>query len=186
LTLPSGVNPEGTVLVTGGTGVLGGVVARHVVRVWGVRRLVLVSRRGVDAPGAGVLVRELEGLGASVSVVACDVSDRGALEGVLAGVPVEHPLTGVVHAAGVLVDGTVASLSAGGVDAVLGPKVDAAFHLDELTSGCDVAAFVLFSSAAASFGGAGQGGYAAANAALDGLAWRRRAAGLPAVSLGWG
>ncbi|MFI6423047.1 SDR family NAD(P)-dependent oxidoreductase, partial [Streptomyces sp. NPDC050842] len=188
LTMPSGLDPDGTVLLTGGTGALGGIVARHVVSEWGVRRLLLVSRRGPDAPGATELVTELEGLGAVVSVVACDVADREALTGVLAGIPAEHPLTAVVHTAGVLSDGTLPSMTTQDVEHVLRPKVDAAFLLDELTStsAYDLAAFVMFSSAAAVFGGAGQGAYAAANATLDALASRRRAAGLPALSLGWG
>ncbi|MER5711311.1 type I polyketide synthase [Streptomyces sp. NPDC002122] len=184
----SALDPEGTVLVTGGTGGLGGVVARHVVSEWGVRRLLLVSRRGTDAPGAAELVTELEGLGAVVSVAACDVADRESMTALLAGVPAEHPLTAVVHTAGVLSDGTVPSTTAADVEHVLRPKVDAAFLLDELTSASetDLAAFVMFSSAAAAFGGAGQGAYAAANATLDALAWRRQASGLPALSLGWG
>ncbi|RSS55942.1 SDR family NAD(P)-dependent oxidoreductase [Streptomyces sp. WAC01280] len=186
LTMPSGLDPEGTVLVTGGTGALGGIVARHVVNEWGVRRLLLVSRRGPDAPGAAELVAGLEALGAEVSVAACDVADRDSLTGLLAGVPAGHPLTAVVHTAGVLSDGTVPSMTTADVEHVLRPKVDAAFLLDELTSASDLAAFVMFSSAAAVFGGAGQGAYAAANAALDALAFRRRAAGLPALSLGWG
>ncbi|WP_185909372.1 SDR family NAD(P)-dependent oxidoreductase [Streptomyces sp. WAC01280] len=184
----SALDPEGTVLVTGGTGGLGGVVARHVVSEWGVRRLLLVSRRGTDAPGAAELVTELEDLGAVVSVAACDVADRESMTALLAGVPAEHPLTAVVHTAGVLSDGTVPSTTAADVAHVLRPKVDAAFLLDELTSASetDLAAFVMFSSAAAAFGGAGQGAYAAANATLDALAWRRQASGLPALSLGWG
>ncbi|MEU7540086.1 SDR family NAD(P)-dependent oxidoreductase, partial [Streptomyces narbonensis] len=188
LTMPSGLAPEGTVLLTGGTGALGGIVARHVVREWGVRRLLLVSRRGPDAPGAGDLVSELEALGAEVSVAAADVADRTALTALLDTIPAEHPLTAVIHTAGVLSDGTLPSMTAQDVEHVLRPKVDAAFLLDELTSTPthDLAAFIMFSSAAAVFGGAGQGAYAAANATLDALAWRRRAAGLPALSLGWG
>ncbi|MFD7694033.1 SDR family NAD(P)-dependent oxidoreductase [Streptomyces sp. NPDC059805] len=179
-------NPDGTVLVTGGTGGLGGLAARHLVAVHGVRRLVLVGRRGVAAPGAGELVAELEGLGAEVSVVACDVSDRAALAGVLAGVPAAFPLTGVVHAAGVLDDGVVASLSAERLEAVLRAKADTAWHLHELTRDRDLAFFCMFSSAAGTVAPGGQGTYAAANTFLDALADHRRAAGLPGQSLVWG
>ncbi|MEV8480167.1 type I polyketide synthase, partial [Streptomyces sp. NPDC051173] len=179
-------DPEGTVLLTGATGTLGTLVARHLVVRHGVRHLLLVSRRGLEAASAPELAAELTALGASVTVAACDTSDRAALEELLAGVPAEHPLTGVVHAAGVLDDGVVESLTPEQIDAVLRPKVDAALHLHELTRGLDLSAFVLFSSAAGTFGGAGQGNYAAANAFVDALAAHRRADGLPAVSLGWG
>nr|WP_325114272.1 SDR family NAD(P)-dependent oxidoreductase [Streptomyces sp. GMR22] len=177
---------EGTVLVTGATGTLGGLVARHLVAECGVRHLVLLSRRGREATGAVELEAELVGLGASVAVVACDVADREALAGVLARIPADRPLRGVVHAAGVLDDGVVQSLTPERLDTVLRPKVDAAVHLDELTRDLDLSAFVMFSSAAATFGAAGQGNYAAANMFLDALAARRRARGLAGVSLAWG
>uniref|UniRef100_UPI00117E8F2E type I polyketide synthase n=1 Tax=Streptomyces sp. JHA26 TaxID=1917143 RepID=UPI00117E8F2E len=179
-------NPEGTVLLTGATGTLGALVARHLVTEHGIRHLLLVSRRGRAAAGAEELVAELTDLGASVTVEACDAADRPALAELLASVPTEHPLTAVVHAAGVLDDGVVTSLTPDQIDTVLRPKVDAAFHLHELTSDLNLSAFVLFSSAAGTFGGAGQGNYAAANAFVDALAAHRRAQGLPAVSLGWG
>ncbi|WP_019075974.1 type I polyketide synthase [Streptomyces hokutonensis] len=182
----SEVGGDGSVLVTGGTGLLGGFVARHVVVRHGVRSVVLVSRRGDAAPGAAELAAELEGLGARVTFVAADVSRREEVERVLGAVPVEFPLRGVVHAAGALDDGVVASLSEERLGSVFGPKADTAWHLHELTEGLGLVAFVLFSSGAGVFGSAGQANYAAANGYLDGLAVRRRAAGLPGVSLAWG
>uniref|UniRef100_UPI000CD257DD type I polyketide synthase n=1 Tax=Amycolatopsis sp. CA-126428 TaxID=2073158 RepID=UPI000CD257DD len=174
---PAVFSPEGTVLLTGGTGSLGGLVARHLVARHGVRRLVLASRRGVAAED---LLTELTEQGTDVSVVACDVSDRDQVAALLA----EHRPTGIVHLAGLLDDGVIGALTRERLAEVFAPKVDAVRHLDELTGELD--AFVVFSSAAALMGSAGQGNYAAANAFLDGLMAARRAAGLPGVSLAWG
>ncbi|MGI5336449.1 SDR family NAD(P)-dependent oxidoreductase [Streptomyces sp. CA-181903] len=186
LTMPDALDPSGTVLITGGTGVLGGLVARDLAARHGVRHLLLLGRRGADAPGVAELVEELRESGTEATVAACDAADRDALAAVLAAIPADRPLTGVVHAAGVLDDAVVTALTPAQVDAVLRPKVRAAWNLHELTRDTPLGAFVLFSSAAATLGGPGQGNYAAANAFLDALARRRRADGLPGLAVAWG
>ncbi|MFI7002082.1 type I polyketide synthase [Nocardia sp. NPDC050175] len=180
------LDPDGTVLITGGTGTLGGLFARHLVATHRVRHLMLAGRRGADAPGVGELVGTLQDLGAEVTVVRCDTGDRDSVAATLAAVPAEHPLTAVLHAAGTLDDALLESLTAEQVAAVMTPKATGALHLDELTRDHDLAAFVLFSSCAATFGTAGQANYAAANALLDGLAQRRRSRGQAATTLAWG
>ncbi|MEV5839851.1 SDR family NAD(P)-dependent oxidoreductase [Nocardia sp. NPDC052112] len=186
LTVPPRWNPMGTVLVTGGTGGLGAVVARHLVGERGVRRLLLVSRRGPAAEGATELIAELTAHGADVDIVAADVSDPVAIAALLAAIPDAHPLTAVVHTAGVIDDGMFDSMTAEQVATVFGPKVFAAHHLHEATKDLDLAAFVLYSSIAGVLGGPGQANYAAANAYLDALARHRHHVGLPATALVWG
>jgi malonyl CoA-acyl carrier protein transacylase/NADP-dependent 3-hydroxy acid dehydrogenase YdfG/acyl carrier protein len=176
----------GTVLITGGTGTLGRLVARHLVTTGGATHLLLTGRQGPAAPGAAELRAELTELGAQVNIAACDAAEAGALAALLAQIPAEHPLSCVIHAAGVLADGTVETLSADQVDAVLRPKADAAWNLHELTADAAPAAFIMFSSAAGVLGAPGQANYAAANGFLDGLAAYRRARELPATSLAWG
>nr|CUW01173.1 Type I polyketide synthase [Streptomyces caniferus] len=186
LTMPAALDPAGTVLITGGTGGLGALVARHLVAEHGVRHLMLAGRRGPDAPGADTLHDELSALGAQITVTACDTTDRVALRALLDRVPKEHPLTAVVHTAGVLDDTVVTALTPQRLRAVLRPKTDALAHLHALTRDEDLAAFVVFSSTAGVFGSPGQANYAAANAFCDTFAAERRAAGLPATSLAWG
>ncbi|MEY9860421.1 acyl transferase domain-containing protein [Catenulispora sp. GAS73] len=183
------LDPEGTVLITGASGMLGALFARHLVRHHGIRHLLLLSRSGAAGPGVAELVEQLERDGGRVTLAACDAADREALAVVLDAVPAAHPLTAVLHAAGVLDDAVAASLTADQLDRVLRPKIDAAWHLHELTTRPDrppLAAFVLFSSAVAVLGNAGQANYAAGNAFLDALATNRRYLGQCALSLGWG
>jgi NAD(P)-dependent dehydrogenase (short-subunit alcohol dehydrogenase family) len=173
-------------LITGATGGLGSLLARHLAEAHGARHLLLLSRSGEEAEGAKELRDELESLGASVSIAACDVAERAQLQAQLASIPAEHPLGAVIHAAGALDDGIIESLDAERLQRVFAPKALAAQHLHELTEGADLSAFVLFSSAAGVLGAPGQGNYAAANAFLDGLAQQRSQEGLPASSIAWG
>jgi polyketide synthase 7 len=188
LTMPDGPGglAAGTALITGGTGMAGAALARHLVDRYRIPHVMLVSRSGEQADGVSGLVAELRDAGALVSVVACDVGDRDALAGLLDQVPAHYPLRGVFHAAGVLDDAVIASLDTTRVDTVLRAKVDGAWNLHELTQDLNLSAFVLFSSMAGIVGAPGQGNYAAANSVLDGLAAYRRARGLPGLSVAWG
>ncbi|MET9888051.1 type I polyketide synthase, partial [Streptomyces sp. NPDC006430] len=180
------VDPQGTVLITGGTGGIGAHLARHLVTEHGVRHLLLTSRRGPSAEGAAELGAELTELGAQVTIEACDVSDARAVAGLLAGIPSGHPLTGVVHAAGTGDNGLIATMDADRLDAVLAPKADAAWVLHEQTRDLPLTLFTLISSAGGLTLAAGQANYAAANTFLDALAVHRHAQGLPAQSLAYG
>ncbi|MER5782846.1 SDR family NAD(P)-dependent oxidoreductase [Streptomyces mobaraensis] len=186
LEIPAGLEPEGTVLITGGTGVLGGAVAEHLVRTWGVRHLILAGRHGAEAPGASELVAKLRELGGSASVVAADVSDPESVAELIGSVDPAHPLTGVVHAAGVLDDAVVTAQTPASLARVWAGKAAAAHHLHEATRQLRLGLFAVFSSAAATLGSPGQANYAAANAYCDALVQHRRAAGLPGLSIGWG
>jgi NADPH:quinone reductase-like Zn-dependent oxidoreductase/NADP-dependent 3-hydroxy acid dehydrogenase YdfG/acyl carrier protein len=176
----------GTVVITGGTGMAASAVAAHLVTRYGVAHVVLVSRSGADAEGASELVDQLADAGTQVSVVACDVADRDAVAALVAGLDPRYPLKGVFHAAGVLDDGLIESLTPERLDAVLRAKVDGAWNLHELTADRDLSAFVMFSSMAGIVGSPGQGNYAAANSFLDGLAAYRRAQGFAGLSVAWG
>jgi acyl transferase domain-containing protein/acyl carrier protein len=176
---------QGTVLLSGGFGALGLLVARWLAQ-QGVSHLVLTGRRGLSSPGAAEAVAELEALGTRVTVAAVDVADREALRAAIEAIPAELPLRGVIHAAGVLDDGVLADQDAERFARVLSPKVMGAWNLHELTAGCDLAFFVMFSSLSGMLGAAGQANYAAANTFLDALAAQRRANGLAGQSLAWG
>jgi acyl transferase domain-containing protein/NADPH:quinone reductase-like Zn-dependent oxidoreductase/acyl carrier protein len=186
LRVPRAFDPDRTVLVTGATGGLGSLLARHLVEAHGVRHLLLLSRAGAGAEGAGELRSELEELGAEPRIEACDVADRERLGELIGSIDPAHPLGAVVHAAGVVEDGLVETMEAAQLERVLAPKLDGAWNLHELTAELDLSTFVTFSSLAATIGGPGQGNYAAANLALDALAARRQAAGLAGTSIAWG
>ncbi|MGW2332202.1 SDR family NAD(P)-dependent oxidoreductase, partial [Streptomyces sp. NPDC001700] len=186
LDVPAPVDPEGTVLITGGTGTLGGQVAEHLVRTWGVRHLLLASRSGPEAPGAKELAIRLAELGAEVRVAAADVADPDAVNDLVAGVDPAHPLTGVIHAAGVLDDAMLPAQSPERLARVWAAKATAAANLHAATARLRLGTFVMFSSFASDLGTPSQSNYAAANAFCDALATHRQAAGLPGLSVAWG
>jgi acyl transferase domain-containing protein/NADPH:quinone reductase-like Zn-dependent oxidoreductase/aryl carrier-like protein len=186
LTIPAPLNPDGTILITGGTGTLGALTARHLITRHGARNLILASRSGPAGERAQDLQAQLSALGASITVTACDVSDADAVAALISGIPAGHPLTAIVHTAGAVQDATFPTLTADHLNAVLRPKSDAAWHLHQHSAALDLSAFVLFSSIAGTLGTPGQANYAAANTALDALACQRGIAGLPATSVAWG
>jgi malonyl CoA-acyl carrier protein transacylase/NADP-dependent 3-hydroxy acid dehydrogenase YdfG/acyl carrier protein len=183
---PAAIDPDRSVLISGATGTLGALIARHLVESHGARHLLLTSRSGPAAEGAAELAEELEGLGASVRIEACDVASRAQVEALVASIGPQHPLGAVVHAAGVIEDGLASTMDPEQLDRVLAPKVDGAWNLHELSKQADLTAFVMFSSLTGTIGGPGQGNYAAANVFMDALAEQRQVAGLAATSIAWG
>ncbi|GAB3799131.1 SDR family NAD(P)-dependent oxidoreductase [Micromonospora zhanjiangensis] len=186
LTLPAPLDPEGTVLVTGATGTLAGHLIDHLVTRHGVRHLLLAGRQGPHHPRAAELTARLEGLGARVTLAACDTGDPADLTRLLSMVDPAHPLTTVVHTAGALADATLDALTEHHLQTALRGKAEGAWHLHTAIRNHPVTQFLMFSSAAGTLGNAGQANYAAANAYLDALAQHRHAAGEPATSLAWG
>ncbi|MEL4889498.1 SDR family NAD(P)-dependent oxidoreductase [Pectobacterium betavasculorum] len=180
------LNPDGTVLITGGTGALGKVIAKHLVEHHGVRHVLLASRRGKDAPGANALLKDITELGAQATIVACDIANVAAVASLLDTIPTAHPLTAVIHTAGSVDTATLKTMSAEQIDNVLQSKAVSAWNLHQLTQHHDLAAFILYSSAVSILAQKGQGNYAAANAFLDALAHHRRHQGLPATAMAWG
>ncbi|MGI5282729.1 SDR family NAD(P)-dependent oxidoreductase [Nonomuraea polychroma] len=177
---------QGTTLITGGTGALGATIARHLITQHGARHLLLISRRGPEAPGTAELHQELTDLGATVTITACDAADPEALAKTLQTIPDEHPLTAVIHSAGTVQDSTLAHLTLDQLHTVVSSKVNAAWNLHQQTRHHDLHSFVLFSSLAGLLGTPGQANYAAANTFLDALAHHRHTQGLPATSIAWG
>ncbi|HTF54252.1 MAG TPA: type I polyketide synthase, partial [Pseudonocardia sp.] len=181
-----GWRPRGTVLVTGASGAVGPHLARWLADV-GAPHATLVSRRGPLVPQAPAVVAAMAAAGTSVSLVACDVTERAAVGGLLTWIDRRGPaLSTVIHGATSVELLPLSDTDVAGLAATLDAKVTGATHLDELTAGLDLDAFVLFSSIAAIWGVGEHGAYAAANAHLDALAENRRARGLPATSVAWG
>jgi polyketide synthase 12 len=185
LTIPPPLNPDGTVLITGGTGTLGGLTARHLVTHHGIRNLLLLSRRGPHAPGATDLATELTTAGAHVTITACDTTDPDQLAHHINNIPTTNPLTAVIHTAGTADDATIENLTPHHLHTTLHPKTTTAWNLHQLTRTHDLSTLILFSSLAGTLGNPGQANYAAANTYLDALAHHRHTQGHPTTSLAW-
>ncbi|MGP3972081.1 KR domain-containing protein, partial [Streptomyces sp. 6N223] len=186
LTVPPALDPDGTVLISGGTGTLGALVAEHLVTTHHVKHLHLLSRRGPDAPGAAELTTRLTELGATVDITAADASDLPALRRVVDAIGADRPLTGVIHAAGIVDDAVIASQTPDTLRRVWAAKATAAANLHHATRHLPLAMFAMYSSVSGTLGNPGQANYAAANAYCDALATHRQHAGLTGVSIAWG
>ncbi|WP_204038484.1 type I polyketide synthase, partial [Micromonospora qiuiae] len=185
-TPPPPLNPDGTILITGGTGTLGAITAHHLATHYGARHLLLASRTGPNKPHITKLKTELETTGATVTITACDTTDPQQLTTLINNIPKKHPLTAVIHCAGILNDATITTMTPTHLHHTLQPKIDAAWHLHQLTQNHPLAAFILYSSAAGTIDSPGQANYAAANTFLDALAHHRTTQGQPTTSLAWG
>ncbi|QHC14342.1 SDR family NAD(P)-dependent oxidoreductase [Streptomyces sp. GF20] len=179
-------DPEGTVLITGGTGALGSLLARHLVTHHGARHLILTSRRGPHAPGATQLHHELTTHGAHIRIETCDTTNPHHLTQLLDTIPTNHPLTTVIHTAGTTHDTPLHTQTPTHLTTTLHPKAHTAWHLHTHTQTHPLTHFLLYSSLSGLTGTPGQANYAAANTFLDALAHHRHTQGHPATSLAWG
>jgi acyl transferase domain-containing protein/NADPH:quinone reductase-like Zn-dependent oxidoreductase/acyl carrier protein len=176
------VAPSGTWLVSGSSGGLGAALCQHLAE-RGLKYLVMLDRA---APSADRLQR-LAALGVAVRPAVLDIADEGAMTNLFATLPTDWPpLNGIVHAAALTEDGRLGTLEAEHFERVFRPKVVGARLLDRLSQGCPLRVFALFDSVVALLPSAGQGAYAAANAALALIARQRRARGVPATAIHWG
>lgn len=177
---------DGAVLITGGLGDLGRRVARFLASTHNIRDLVLTSRRGMKSPGAAELVVELSRLGATATVVTCDMAELQSLQRIMTIFSHNRPLRGVIHAAGALDNGVLSTLTPQRCATVFAPKVNGTWRLHQLTQDMDLDLFMVFSSISGIMGMPGHGNYAAANTFLDALTHLRRSQGLPATSVAYG
>lgn len=176
---------EGTYLITGGLGGLGLKVAAWLVE-RGARHLTLVGRRA-PSQAATMVLEDLRAVGAEILILAADVAQTADVDRIMAAITATgQPLRGVFHAAGALDDGVLIQQRWERFEAIFAPKLVGAWNLHLATRSASLDYFVLFSSASALLGNVGQANYAAANTFLDALAHRRRAEGLPALSINWG
>jgi acyl transferase domain-containing protein len=188
LPTPKPLIGDGSYLITGGLGALGLILAEWLVQ-QGARHLILTSRQGLSnqSEEKQQKIRALENQGATVQVVAADVSDYQQMSQVFAEIKLNSPkLRGIIHAAGVLNDCSISQMDLETFAKVFQPKVTGAWNLHQLTQDLSLDFFVCFSSMSALLGSRGQVHYAAANHFLDGLVYHRQSLGLPGLSINWG